>query len=100
MAKRKSGLGAGDLYISYFRDGKWTQAENLGEPINSSGYEFAPKFSPDGKYFYFTSTRSIFSKPIGHRMTKAEFNKALHGPGNSQGDIYRIDAGALHLKKK
>jgi len=100
MAKRKSGLGAGDLYISYFLDGKWTQAENLGEPINSSGYEFAPKFSPDGKYFYFTSTRSIFSKPIGHRMTTAEFNKALHGPGNSQGDIYRIDAGALHLKKK
>lgn len=98
MAKRKSGLGQGDLYVSYNVDGKWTLAENLGEPINSDGYEFAPKFSPDGKYFYFTSTRSLFSKPLSHRMDTNEYNQALHGPGNGLGDIYRINSSALHLK--
>ncbi len=77
MAKRKSGLGLGDLYISYNQQGKWTPAESLGEPINSAGYEFAPKFSPDRKYFFFSSTRSVFAKPLNHKMTTEEFNKAI-----------------------
>jgi Tol biopolymer transport system component len=99
MAKRKSGLGSGDLYVSYNHDGHWTLAENVGAPINSSGYEMAPKFSPDGKYFFFTSTRSFFAKPLPNRMTTEEYNNAIHGPGNGLGDIYRIDATALHLKR-
>ncbi len=99
MAKRKSGLGSGDLYVSYNREGKWTPAENLGAPINSAGYELAPKFSPDGKWFFFTSTRSLFTKSRTHRMTTEEYERALHSPGNGLGDIYRIPASALHLKK-
>jgi Tol biopolymer transport system component len=99
MAKRKSGLGSGDLYISYNHAGTWSPAENLGEPINSAGYELAPKFSPDGKYFFFTSSRSVFAKPLPQRMTTEEYNKAIHSPGNGLGDIYRIDAAALHLKR-
>ena len=99
MAKRKSGLGSGDLYVSYYREGKWTPAENLGAPINSAGYELAPKFSPDGKWFFFTSTRSLFANPRTHRMTTEEYERALHSPGNGLGDIYRIPASTVPLKK-
>ena len=32
---RKGGLGSGDLYISYNKNGNWTPSENLGSSINS-----------------------------------------------------------------
>lgn len=55
---RPDGLGRSDLYISVQKDnGKWTKAKNLGEKFNTSASEFTPMLSPDGFYFFFTSTR-------------------------------------------
>lgn len=50
------GQGKEDLYVSTKdRNGKWSAPENLGTSINTSGSEFAPFLSRDGKYLYFTS---------------------------------------------
>lgn len=59
--KRPDGLGSADLYISFRKkDGTWTNAKNMGEPVNSKGVEFCPMVSPDGKYFFFTrKTRAV-----------------------------------------
>jgi Tol biopolymer transport system component len=58
---RTEGFGTGDLYISFFRqDGTWTEAKNLGEAFNTSGYDFCPMVSPDEKYFFFTRGGDIF----------------------------------------
>jgi Tol biopolymer transport system component len=66
------GLGKSDLYISFrSTGGRWGKARNLGKLINSRESEFSPAVSPDGKYFFFTSTR------LG------------------QGDIYWVDAAVL-----
>ena len=62
-AGRAGGQGAFDLYVSHNRDGVWTKAENLGEKINSSAWDFSPKISPDGKYFFFTSNRGFADQP-------------------------------------
>jgi len=97
MSVRRGGLGQGDLYISYNRNGQWTKAENLGEPFSSAGYEFAPKISPDGKYFFFSSTRNTMPDPTTKLSTEA-YEKLLHGPGNGLGDVYFIDVSALPLK--
>jgi len=52
-------LGSGDLYISFKgKDGKWTQARNLGSGINSAGNEFTPAATADGKYMFFASDRT------------------------------------------
>src|SRR6185369_15697472 len=48
---RSEGKGGFDLYISYNRSGVWTKPVNLGDKINSSGNEYSPAISPDGKYF-------------------------------------------------
>ena len=49
---RPDSLGKGDIYISFRRDdGSWTDARNLGRPVNSSETDYCPKVSPDGKYF-------------------------------------------------
>jgi Tol biopolymer transport system component len=58
---RPGGFGEGDLYISTrHKDGSWTRSENLGKAFNTSGYDFCPMVSPDGKYFFFTRQGDIY----------------------------------------
>ncbi|MNN78600.1 hypothetical protein D3C81_1951690 [compost metagenome] len=46
------------LYISYNRNGKWTEAEKLSEAINEEGYlTVGPRISPDGKYLFFDKAK-------------------------------------------
>lgn len=41
----RGGMGGLDLYRTEFVEGKWTEAENLGFPLNSSGDDFGIIFS-------------------------------------------------------
>lgn len=50
--------GTCDLYISYFKKGKWTASENMGAQINSSAWDTQPSLSADGQTLYFTSNRT------------------------------------------
>jgi len=98
---RPEGKGSGDLYVSLFRDGKWQPARNLGEPINSRALEISPKVSPDGRWFFFTSSRGVFiGKPFDKQMTSNEMMGILHGPGNGLGDIYQVDFNALGIARE
>ena len=96
-AGRPDSLGSGDLYLSHRRNGAWTKAVNLGEGINSSGFEISPKVSPDGKYFFWTSTRGLGSAPLEKRLDYQELTRRLRSTRNGLGDIYQIDIGALKL---
>lgn len=56
---RPDSYGDGDLYISFRQsDGNWSVLENMGVPINSISSDYCPMLSPDGKFLFFTSTRS------------------------------------------
>lgn len=94
---RPDGLGGLDLFVSYNRNGAWTKPVNLGDKINSPRLEYSPKISPDGRYFFWTSTRNFTDKPLDKRLTYSELMDRLGGPGNSLGDIYQIDLSALGL---
>lgn len=60
-ATRRSGLGKGDLYISFRNeDGSWTRSKNMGAPINSANHELCPFVSKDGRYFFYTSNQDIY----------------------------------------
>src|SRR5581483_905732 len=96
---RPDGLGDGDLYISYRRDGVWTAAKNLGPGINSSALDFCPVVSPDGKYFFFTSERGFADAPLPGRRNFDQLLKQIRGPRNGLGDIYQVDIGALNLNR-
>jgi hypothetical protein len=50
------GYGGTDLYLSHFRDEEWSEPENLGPVINSSGNEVYP-FLSKGGILYFASDR-------------------------------------------
>ena len=51
-------LGEKDILRSRLKDGKWNRPDNLGYPINTSGYEGQFSLSADGKIGYFASRRS------------------------------------------
>jgi hypothetical protein len=53
----KSGNNAVDLYISFHeKDGTWTGARELNPPFNSTGSNHSPRFSSDGKYFFYSQS--------------------------------------------
>ncbi|MEZ4699081.1 MAG: hypothetical protein R2834_02025 [Rhodothermales bacterium] len=90
---RPDDLGGGDLYISRKNDaGDWLPAVNLGAPINSEALDFCPALSPDGHAFFFTSRRGIGDPQPASYETMA---RRLRGPGNGQGDVYRVAVAAL-----
>jgi outer membrane protein OmpA-like peptidoglycan-associated protein len=47
--------GAEDIYVSLKADGKWSEAINLGDQINTPNQEWTPSLSDDGKTLYFSS---------------------------------------------
>lgn len=55
-----SGFGESDLYISFNKNGTWTEAYNLGPEINTDQTEMCASVSPDGKYLFFH--RGVYSE--------------------------------------
>ena len=51
------GLGGLDMFVSHFRNGEWTKAQNIGTPVNSSGDDFGFIIDSIGKSGYFSSDR-------------------------------------------
>ena len=52
-SNRPGGHGGFDIYVSYFKSGKWSYPANLGKNINTEGNEITPFF--DGEDLYFSS---------------------------------------------
>lgn len=94
---RSDGLGGGDLYISEKDSlGHWTQARNLGSPINSDKLDFCPFVDTASRNFYFTSERTGHQKsPI---KSIAELQTAANSPLNGFGNIYKIRFEALGIQ--
>ncbi len=64
---RKQGLGGDDLYLGQLQAGKWSKAQLLPSPINSSSYEDSPLLSADGEVILFSSWRETdFSKGMSN----------------------------------
>jgi hypothetical protein len=96
---RPDSLGGGDLYISYRREGKWSEAKNLGVGINSSAKEYTPIVSPNGKYFFFTSLRGFADNPPAKAYSYRELVNNLRSLRNGMGNIYQVDISALRIEK-
>ena len=55
-SRRPGGYGRTDIYVSHrLQNGKWSEAENLGPPINTIGDENTPFIHADNLTLYFTS---------------------------------------------
>lgn len=52
---RKGGKGKSDIWYVDFKDGKWSEAINAGDVINTKGNEASPFLHLDGQTLYFRS---------------------------------------------
>lgn len=55
-SRRQGGFGGNDVWVTHLgTDGKWSEPENLGPEINTSGDESCPFIHADNQSLYFTS---------------------------------------------
>lgn len=74
---RPGGRGEGDIYVSRWVNGQYTQPENLGPAINSPHTEHDPAITPDEEYLVYTAA----DRPAG--FGEADLYGARRGPGQS-----------------
>jgi len=53
----RTGYGGCDLYFSEKKGAIWSKPENMGQPINTRGWESQPSLSADGNILYYASNR-------------------------------------------
>lgn len=54
---RRNSVGGCDLYITHKNGNDWEEPKNMGNLVNSHGWESGPSLSSDGKVLYFSSRR-------------------------------------------
>lgn len=98
IAGRPDSLGGTDYYVSFRNaDDTWTEPTNLGPRINTAGDgEYSPYVSPDGRYFFFMSSRSRTTQELfPGRLTYRDLLRAWNEPGNGAADVYWVDASVI-----
>jgi hypothetical protein len=124
-SERAGGKGRADLYRSRLVDGRYTAAENLGDPINTPSVEADPYIAPDESFLIFCTEREdgfgegdlyisyrnadSWTKPVnlGATINAAAFDYTpLVSPDQKRfywsrgwGEIYEIPADALRLRR-
>ncbi len=102
---RPDSYGSCDLYLSRKEKEGWRQPVNLGDRVNSSGWESQPALSADGRTLYFVSDR-----PGGHGKTDiwktsldstgtwalpVNLGKTINTPGNENAPFIHANGSTL-----
>ena len=91
---REGDLGGGDMYISFRSDdGSWSDAANMGPPVNTPTLDFCPALSPDGRFLFFTSRRVAPEAPVPNSYE--EIVASVSGPLNGSMNLYWITADVI-----
>ena len=90
-------LGGTDYYVVFRSDeDRWSEPINMGEVVNTPGDgEFSPYVSPDGRYFFFMSTRLGAQERIPPALTWDYINAYRMMPEIGNAGIYWVDAALI-----
>ncbi|MFH0991082.1 MAG: hypothetical protein V1799_13820 [bacterium] len=94
---RPDSRGSTDYYLVFRNpDDTWQEPINMGDAINTpSGLEYSPYVSPDGKYFFFMSSRLLPNDQWPPVITR-QFLLNLHNqPQNGNPAIYWMSADVI-----
>lgn len=98
VAGHEENLGAADYWIS-FRDagGDWLPGVNMGPRFNVADTRASSvSLSPDGKFFFFSSTRRAGGEPFPTgRVTRERLLEMHDSPGEGSSDIWWVRADVL-----
>jgi Tol biopolymer transport system component len=59
------GTGGEDIFVSKKTENGWSTARPIGELVNSKDEESSPRFSRDGKYFFFSRAENLGNYEYG-----------------------------------
>lgn len=107
---RVDGFGSCDLYISYKTKSGWTEAENIGFPINSDQWDSQPCLSPDKQDLYFSSKRlggfGGSDLYVAHRQLNGKWSQpenlgpGINTPSDEQCPFIHADNQTLYFTSK
>ena len=94
---RDDSIGGTDYYVAFRNsDDTWHDPVNLGPDVNQPrGAEWSPFVSPDGRYFFFMSTRQPYPAAVPERISFDWLKGFAAGPESGNPAIYWMDAGFL-----
>lgn len=96
---RGPGIGGGDLWINFRKEGSWSEAVNMGENVNSSSLDYCPFVTADGKFLFFTSHRGKLTAYSNIPLTYEEIKEMSKESGNGNGDLYWISTKIIQELK-
>lgn len=59
------GKGGEDIFVSRKTEKGWSKAKSIGQLVNSKDEESSPRFSRDGKYFFFSRAENFGNYEYG-----------------------------------
>lgn len=94
---REDTMGGTDYYVVFrSQDDRWSAPINMGEVVNTSlSGEFSPYVSPDGRYFFFMSTRPFPLERLPDTLTWEFLKGFRQRPETGNAGIYWVDAGFI-----
>jgi OOP family OmpA-OmpF porin len=100
-AESYSTLGAEDLYVSFYLEGRWSEPTHLGNLVNTPLQEMSPSLSADGKFLFFASngrrgTTGSFDIYMSERLDDTWKNWSI--PVNLGTDV-NTDGRELYFRK-
>lgn len=94
---RADSRGGTDYYV-VFRDqeDRWSEPVNLGDEVNTAAdAEFSPYVSPDGRYFFFMSTRRRPDASLPDSLSMDFLRRFRTEPEGGNPAIYWMDASFI-----
>ncbi|MBU1101188.1 MAG: hypothetical protein KKA84_12375 [Bacteroidetes bacterium] len=94
--------GFADYYIFYRnKNDVWSEGINLGSLVNApNDAALSPYVSPDGKYFFFSSSRLAGNMADSSLQISAKMIEELYySPGNGNSDTYWMSSGFIKKLK-
>lgn len=95
---RQDSHGSTDYYITFRNeDDKWSALLNMGDRVNTEGgLEYSPYISPDGKYFFFMSSRKLPPQEADKLPLTREHMMEMHNsPGYGNPAVWWMEASFI-----
>lgn len=91
--QREGNVGSGDLWISFNKDGTWSNSIHTGSTINSKWMDYCPFVVMNSKTLYYTSRRSKL--PTRAFVDFKELEAGVLQYENGLSRLYKVSIGEL-----